>query len=34
MLDTGEHPSYREKFFFFEKQWLLEEDFIGKFGQN
>jgi hypothetical protein len=33
MLDTGEHPSYREKFFFFEKQWLLE-DFIGKFGQN
>jgi hypothetical protein len=34
MLDTGECHSCRENFFFFEKQWLLEEDFIGKFGQN
>jgi hypothetical protein len=34
MLDTGEHSSSKWKFFYFEKQWLLEEDFIGKFVQN
>jgi hypothetical protein len=34
MLDTREGPSCREKFFFFEKQWLLEDDFIRNFGLN
>jgi hypothetical protein len=24
----------KEIFFFFEKQWLLEEDFATEFGQN
>jgi hypothetical protein len=34
MLDTGERSSNKGKFFYFEKQWLLEEDFIDKFVQN
>jgi hypothetical protein len=32
MLDTGESSSCKERFFFFLKQWLLEEGFATKFG--
>jgi hypothetical protein len=34
LLDTGEKTSCKQKFFYFEKQWLLEGDFIDKFESN
>jgi hypothetical protein len=34
ILDTGEDAPSGQRFFFFEKQWLLEEDFVSKFDQN
>jgi hypothetical protein len=32
--DTGEDAPRGQRFFYFEKQWLMEEDFVGKFDQN
>jgi hypothetical protein len=34
VLDTGEKTSCKQKFFYFEKQWMLGDDFIDKFGSN
>jgi hypothetical protein len=34
ILDTWENSSCRQKFLYFEKQWLLEDDFSSKFGLN
>jgi hypothetical protein len=33
-LDSGENSGGRTKWFFFEKQWLLEEDFMDSFTKN
>jgi hypothetical protein len=33
-LDSGVNPGRRAKQFYFEKQWLLEEDFLGIFSNH